>query len=246
MPDKLPYPASQKHLAAFVQRIRRSPRQAISPDWLVSNIDVSNRSNATATLGWLAGAGLVDADGVLTDRGTALISESDPARRSAAAVDAISALIGEDRVESLRAGTLTKEALRDHLMDQAKLGEDALRKFLGGLRALVAFCDDSDLKSALGANSAGTDKTSAAPVARNRTASKEKQKRPTNKPRGEGASNPNHEAKTTTVGVLASGVLSVVIDSGWAIEDIRATLRMLQMIERGEALEEVDVGRDGN
>ncbi len=65
------FPHSGQAFAQFLERIRRSPSSKIDVKWLQQNLEVSQASNAASTLRWLTQAGIVNAEGFLSDRGKA-------------------------------------------------------------------------------------------------------------------------------------------------------------------------------
>ena len=248
MASKLAHPSSSDDLRRFRDRIRKSPPTgAIDAKWLMDNLAFTQRSNAGAFLSFLEASGFVQ-DATLSERGRALLGSDDTDQYRAAMREAVDSLISKDRADSLRAGSITKAQLPGYLQQQFNVGRGVVDKFFVGLRWLAAEGNDDSIlelcppqRRAKGPatpvpRSGGSQGQRRPATANNSTPQKAASKRA---PVVDKATPPTPVAPLAQQGasaLLGGEVLQVRIDSTWAIEDVRNTLRMLQMIERGELI----------
>jgi hypothetical protein len=165
--------------------------------------------------------------------------------------EAIDQLLTQERAESIRAGSISREQLPGYLRTQFKVGDNMVTKFLIGLKWLATEGKDDALLAALPAERArasagskakstgGTKKptqtlasSSLPPTPPPEAAHQEQPERIFVAPTAE--ANGSHNERNSSL--LNSGTIQVHVDSGWNIENIRQTFRMLQMIERGELI----------
>jgi len=214
-------------------------------------LGISQRSNAGSFLSLLEATGLVK-DGGLTERGTLLLGPSDSDDYHQGMRDAIDDWLGRERANSIRAGTITRENLPGYLQRQFNVGTAVLRKFFPGLIWLATEANDDEILAACPPQRAPR------PRAQGERRGGTSQQSPTTRRAGRGVRTRTHrrqaEARAAEVPplrdvspdevwstargseLLKGDVIQVRIDHNWKLEDIRATLRMMQMIERGQSI----------
>jgi hypothetical protein len=253
MASKLPHPSSGNDLPKFRDRVRKSPPTApITTKWLMDNLGFTQASNAGTLLSMLEGIGFLDDQGALTPRGECLMAGSESPGYQQAMAEAIDQLLTKERADSIRAGSISKEQLPGYLAQQFKVGEGMVKKFFTGLRwlategkdeAILQACPSERVRAGTGSRARGQKDTRrrSGAVASGSTSATAKPSPPIpqeSADKGEIATvsdgNDQHSAPNNRL--LDSGTIRISIDSGWKIEDIRQTLRMMQMIERGEAI----------
>jgi hypothetical protein len=179
--------------------------------------------------------------------------------------EAINDLLGVELADSIRARAFTKETLSGHLARQSKVGAGMVKKFFVGLRWLAIEAEDQAIVEACPAGHASPSNvrrkapTSAVSQRENNpvspvgqpsepvpkrgdvespTPKSERSPVPLTIPEGESRS-ANDSFKSA---LLGGDVLQVRIDHNWKPQDIRSTLRLLQLIERGELIPEAKDG----
>jgi hypothetical protein len=184
---------------------------------------MSQDSNARSLLSALIGTGFLNEDGTLSERGKRIRGGENTDDYRAANLEAIMQLLGEERVASIRAGILNAESLPGNLAVAFNVGHSMVSKALGGIRWLAAEAGEEAIVSAT---------TKMRPTTNGKSGSNAKVtgRRPQSKvdhpvvlPL---ASHPTlTERQGTDVSLsnplLGSGVLSVIIDSNWELEDAR-------------------------
>ena len=258
MASKLAHPSSSDDLRRFRDRIRKSPPAGtIDAKWLMDNLGITQRSNAGSFLSLLDASGFVQ-DGTLSERGRALLGSDDTDQYRVAMREAVDSLIGKDRADSLRAGSITKAQLPGYLQQQFNVGRGVVDKFFVGLRWLAAEGSDDSIVELCPPQRRSRGPVTPAP----RPGGSQGQRHPATrnnsalqKPASKSAPVVEKAIPATSIAplpqqgvsaLLGGEVLQVRIDSNWAIEDVRSTLRMLQMIERGESIpSETSTATDG-
>jgi hypothetical protein len=220
----------------------------------MDHLGFSQKSNAGTLLSLLEAVGFIEKDGKLSERGRALLADGGTDEYARAMKDGIDQLLGKERADSIRAGSITREQLPGYLRQQFNVGQNVVIKFFSGLRWLAREARDEAILQACPspARTIGVSKNGTKPsqiVGDSPTRRRAPRITPSeNIPVSEATSFPAPQTTVTPAAseprpktLLASSLLGgetlqVRIDSGWKIEDVRATLRMLQMIERGELI----------
>jgi hypothetical protein len=258
MASKLPYPSTPRHLQLFRNRIKQSVPSQIDAKWLQTALAIPSESNARLLLSALKGAGFVDEAGVLTERGKALRDSEQSQGYRQAMIEAAEQLLGQECVDSIRAGILSNESLPGFLRKQTSLGESAVSKALAGVRWLVEEGGDEVLLASVSRSkraSTGGNRRDSVRRARREPAPRNSEPTPSNPDTLEkeipGPNIPSSEVRDGSVDskpytslLLETGALKAVIDSGWGVEGAQRVIRMMQLVERGELVPEPDARDD--
>jgi len=244
MASKLPHPSSGDDFRKFRDRVRVSPPTGqIDHKWIMDYLGFTQRSNAGAFLSALEATGFV-VDGLLSPRGEMLLLASDSSEYRQAMSEAIDELLGKERADSIRAGLLPN--LPGYLQQQFKVGKTVVDKFFGGLRWLATEAGDDAVLAACPASRASTPRATVngEPRATKGVGSSRPPATLNSRQKAGGQEKSPDQAKLHDLDqanghrsqLLTGDTLRFNFDSGWKVEDIRATLRMLQMVERGELI----------